>query len=67
MVRVQAETQFDQAACAVRGDRADDGIGEWREAVARALQVERVAKVGRGIHQGAVEIEQDDTNRSGIV
>src|SRR5512139_1861396 len=56
---VQVEAETEQAACSVRGLRADDVVGQRRQAVARALQVERVAEVGRGVDQGAVEVEQD--------
>ena len=58
VVGVQVEADAEQAARAVRGLWADDIVGQRRQAVAHALQVERVAEVGRGVDQGAVEIEQ---------
>ena len=58
VVGMQVEADAEQAARAVRGLRADDVVGQRRQAVAGALQVERVAEVGRGVDQGAVEVEQ---------
>ena len=59
---MQVEADAEQAACAVRCLRADRLVGQRRQAVARALQVERVAEVGGGVDQGAVEVEQHDAD-----
>jgi hypothetical protein len=59
VVLPQVEADLEQAARAVRGLRPDHFVGQRRQAVALALQVERVAEVGRGVDQGAVEVEQD--------
>jgi hypothetical protein len=58
VVWVQVETHPEQATRAVRGLRADDGVGQRGQAVAAALQVERVAQIGCGVDECAVEIEQ---------
>jgi len=44
-------------AAQVQRLRADEVVGERWQVVTGALQVERVAEIGRGIDQGAVQIK----------
>jgi len=54
----QAKPQGEQAAGAVGGLGADEFVFQRSQAMPDPLQIERVAEVGRGIDEGAVEVEE---------
>ena len=49
----------DQAARAGRGDRPQFFVGRRRHAAVGAQKIDGAGKIGRGVGQGAVQIEQD--------
>ena len=63
MFRLDAEAELEQAARAVRGLRADDIQRQRRQIARGAGVVQRGGKVGRGVGEGAVEVEQDGSIR----